>query len=406
MKNLLFVSSEPPFKLFTGGDTQAEIILNFLKKKFKVTIVFWKHNNNKNKIKIIKKKISEFDSIIIEKKKTNKFIRLAKIFLQFNSYNYNPYNCEIDNKTLNLIEKKFDYCFLYDPAAVFAFRKIFFLKKIIYHINPTLVLRLNLSQKNANNFIGELKKICWRLYFEKMDKFYYEIIKQTDYIITSMELEFKKIIKFKKKIIYIPMPHEDDFYSKKKKNNNKNQIVIAHTGHLKNTLTKISLKWIGEMVVPLIIKFKLKKRILFLILGKYKPDKEIKKLFINVNTVFLGHVSKEKYKKILYNCDALIFAAKYRIYAFINRIISAISIPTSIVTTHELRKDFKFLKNNIHLLSSSNPKKFLQNIIKLKYDNNLSWKLRNNARNVYEKQFHPKIFENKLDKFFINNKIY
>ena len=112
MKNLLFVSSEPPFKLFTGGDTQAEIILNFLKKKFKVTIVFWKHNNNKNKIKIIKKKISEFDSIIIEKKKTNKFIRLAKIFLQFNSYNYNPYNCEIDNKTLNLIEKKFDYCFI------------------------------------------------------------------------------------------------------------------------------------------------------------------------------------------------------------------------------------------------------------------------------------------------------
>ena len=56
MKNLLFVSSEPPFKLFTGGDTQAEIILNFLKKKFKVTIVFWKHNNNKNKIKIVKKK--------------------------------------------------------------------------------------------------------------------------------------------------------------------------------------------------------------------------------------------------------------------------------------------------------------------------------------------------------------
>ena len=406
MKNLLFVSSEPPFKLFTGGDTQAEIILNFLKKKFKVTIVFWKHNNNKNKIKIVKKKISEFDSIIIEKKKTNKFIRLAKIFLQFNSFNYNPYNCEIDNKTLNLIEKKFDYCFLYDPAAVFAFRKIFFLKKIIYHINPTLVLRLNLSQKNANNFIGELKKICWRLYFEKIDKFYYEIIKHTDYIITSMELEFKKIIKFKKKIIYLPMPHEDDFYSKKKKKNNKSQIVIAHTGHLKNSLTKISLKWIGEMIVPLIIKFKLKKRILFLILGKYNPDKEIKKLFINVNTVFLGHVSKEKYKKILYNCDALIFAAKYRIYGFINRIISAISIPTSIVTTNELRKDFNFLQNNIHLLSSSNPKKFLQNIIKLKYDNNLSWKLRNNARNVYEKQFHPKIFENKLDKFFINNKIY
>ena len=295
---------------------------------------------------------------------------------------------------------------MYDPAAVFAFRKIFFLKKIIYHINPTLVLRLNLSQKNANNFIGELKKICWRLYFEKIDKFYYEIIKHTDYIITSMELEFKKIIKFKKKIIYLPMPHEDDFYSKKKKKNNKSQIVIAHTGHLKNSLTKISLKWIGEMIVPLIIKFKLKKRILFLILGKYNPDKEIKKLFINVNTVFLGHVSKEKYKKILYNCDALIFAAKYRIYGFINRIISAISIPTSIVTTNELRKDFNFLQNNIHLLSSSNPKKFLQNIIKLKYDNNLSWKLRNNARNVYEKQFHPKIFENKLDKFFINNKIY
>jgi hypothetical protein len=406
MKNLLFVSSEPPFKLFTGGDTQAEIILNFLKKKFKVTIVFWKHNNNKNKIKIIKKRILEFDNIIIKKKKTNKYIKILKYFLQFNPLNCNPFDCEIDDKTLNLIKRKFDYCFLYDPAAVFALRKVFFLKKIIYHINPTVVLRLNQSEKNAYNFISKLKGVFWKLYFDKIDKFYYKIIERTDYVITSMELEFKKIKKFKKKIMYLPMPHEDDFYSKKKKNNNKNQILIAHTGHLKNSLTKISLKWIGEMVVPLIIKFKLTKSILFLILGKYKPDKEIKKLFINVNAIFLGHVSKEKYKKILYNCDALIFAAKYRIYGFINRIVSAISIPTSIVTTNELRKDFKFLKNNIHVLSSNNPKKFLENIIKLKNDNTFSKKLRNNARNVYNEQFHPKIFEDKLDKFFISNKIY
>jgi hypothetical protein len=41
VKNILFVSSNPPFKLFTGGDTQSEIIINFLKKKFNLTIAFW-----------------------------------------------------------------------------------------------------------------------------------------------------------------------------------------------------------------------------------------------------------------------------------------------------------------------------------------------------------------------------
>ena len=405
MKNILFVSSQPPFKLFTGGDTQAEIILNFLKKKFNVTIIFCKDNANKVKIKILKEKISEFNTLIIKKKKIKKFKKI-KNFLQFNPLYFNPFDYEIDNKTSNLINQKFKYCFLYDPQAIFAFRNKIFMKKIVYSISPTLVSRINLNEKYSNNFTSKLKKIFWIMYFNKIDKFYYKNIKNADYIITSMESEFNIIKEFKKKIAYLPMPHEDDFYSKKKKKNNKSKIVIAHTGHLKNSLTKISLKWIGEMVVPLIIKYKLTKSILFLILGKYKPDKEIKKLFLNVNTIFLGHVSNERYKKILYSCDALVFAAKYRIYGFINRIISAMSIPTSIVTTNELRKDFKFLQNNIHVLSNSNPKKFLENIIKLKNDENLAMKLRNNARNVYKKQFHPKIFEDKLDKFFVKNKIY
>ena len=158
--------------------------------------------------------------------------------------------------------------------------------------------------------------------------------------------------------------------------------------------------------VELIIKLNLSKNFILLILGKGRPDRKIKKLFAGVQTRFLGHVSKEKYKKILYNCDAYIFAAKYRIFAFINRIESALSIPTSIVTTNELRKDFKFLKNNIHILSNSNPKKFLENIIKLKNNEVLHKKLRRNARNVYNKQFSPYVFEKKLDKFFNKNNIY
>ena len=53
MKNILFVSSNPPFKLFTGGDTQSEIIINFLKKKFNLTIAFW---DNTKKFELTKKK--------------------------------------------------------------------------------------------------------------------------------------------------------------------------------------------------------------------------------------------------------------------------------------------------------------------------------------------------------------
>jgi glycosyltransferase involved in cell wall biosynthesis len=398
MKDILLVSSDPPFKLFTGGDTQSEIILNFLSKRFKVTILFWEDNYNNRKIKILKKKIKKFNYIIL-KKKSLSYFEPIKNFIHFN-----PFGLELDNQTISLI-KNFNYCFLYGSGPVFAFRNIHFVKKIVYNINPTIVSRLNINE-NTTNFLRKLKGLLLKLYFNKVDKFYYKIVEQADFIITSMELEFKKLNKiFKKKIIYLPMPHEDDYYSKKKLKGN-SKITVVHTGHLQNSLTKISLKWIGEMVMPLIIKLNLSKNFILLILGKGRPDRKIKKLFAGVQTRFLGHVSKEKYKKILYNCDAYIFAAKYRIFAFINRIESALSIPTSIVTTNELRKDFKFLKNNIHILSNSNPKKFLENIIKLKNNEVLHKKLRRNARNVYNKQFSPYVFEKKLDKFFNKNNIY
>ena len=405
MKNILFVSSQPPFKLFTGGDTQSEIILNFLKKKFNVTIMFWKDNANKVKIKILKKKISGFNSIIIKRKKIEKLKKIRN-FLQFNSYYFNPFDYEIDNKTLNLINQKFKYCFLYDPESIFAFRNIFFMKKIIYSIPPTVVPKINLIEINANNVLNKLKKIILKFYYYKIEKFYYKILEKADYIITSNNREFTILkYKFKNKIFYLTMPHEDDFYSKKKTINN-DKIIIVHAGHLKNSLTKISLLWIGKMIVPLIIKLNLTKKILFLILGKYKPDQEIRKQFKKVQAKFLGHVSKEKYQKILYNADAFIFAAKYRTYGYINRIISALSIPSSIVTTNKLIQDFKFLKNNVHLLANNNPNKFLKNIIELKYNKKLSKRLRKNARNIYKKKFSPKLFEEKINNFFVNNKIY
>jgi glycosyltransferase involved in cell wall biosynthesis len=280
------------------------------------------------------------------------------------------------------------------------------MKKIIYSIPPTVVPKINLNEKKTNNFTSILKKIILKIHYHKVEKFYHKILKKADQIITSNDHEFNKLKKkFKNKILYLTMPHEDDFYFKKIKINTDDKIVVVHAGHLKNSLTKISLRWIGQMIIPLIIKLNLTRNFLFLILGKYKPDNEIKKLFINVKTKFLGHISNEKYKQILYNADAYVFAAKYRTNGFINRIISALSIPTSIVTTNELVQDFKILKNNIHLLSNNNPIKFLNNIIKLKNNKKLSKKLRKNARNIYKKEFTPKVFEEKIYKFFINNKI-
>ena len=377
-KKLLFVSNVPPFKRFGGGEHTAEILLNSLKKRFKVSILFWKNKNFKENDKVLQKKLKSYKYFCINKKniKYGKYFKLLSIFFPIKFFN--PYGNEIDNEILDYIEKdKIDFIFLFDYQSLFAFRNYNLKKKIVYSLSPALYSILRFHSKNrfflSKIFIGFLLK----LYLIKLNHFQKYLILRSKYLISNLYEDIQKYkYKFNNHMIYLPMPHEDHFIKNNRFKTKKNKISVVHSGHGRNVMTLLSLGWINKNILPLIIKYKLEDKFNFIILGKY--TKEIKfENFSKVNTKYLGFVTNKKYKQILNDCDAYLFTYPFRIYAYVNRIIGALSIPVPIVCTKTVTDDFRLIKNNQHVLSSNDPNILIKNILRLKKDKLLALKAKN-----------------------------
>ena len=399
-KNLLFVSNTPPFKKFGGGEHTAEIFLKSFEKKFKVSILFWKNPSFKEKNPELQKKLKPYSYLCLNNNNP-KYQKYKKFFsIIFPIENFNPYGLEINNEVKNYIKKnKIDYIFIFDYQSLFAFRNYNKVKKITHSLSPSLFSTLRFETSEDFYFKKFVKRFFFQAYILKLNYAQKKLITKCKYLITFLYSDIKKYKRiFNNKMLYVPMPHEDHSLKKNYKALSK-KINIVHSGHGRNVMTILSLKWIDNYIIPLILKRNLQNKINFFVLGKF--TKEIKlKNFSKINSQFLGFVSNKKYGKILKTCDAFVFAYPFRIYAYVNRIIGALSVPTPIICTKTVTDDFRIIKNNTHVLSSNDPEVFLNNIIKLKYDKKLSARLKKNSRHIYTKNFTIKSFYKKLN-FFI-----
>ncbi len=400
-KKLLFVSSVPPFQLYGGGSHTAEILLESFKKKFDVKLLFWENVNVNIKTNFYRNKLKGFDyfQLINENKVYNKFFKIFSIF--YSKKKYNPYGFEIDDKIKEYIKKNsIDYIFLFDYKSLFAFRNLNFKNKISFPLDPVFDHKMWAEVQNRRLINKIIYYFFLTIHYYKLKNVHDYLVNKCRYIITFTDSDIQKYKNnFRSNFLHLNLPHKDLRINLKVKKREDDKIQIVHVGSFDNKMTPASLLWIGEKIVPLILKSNLKNKFEFILIGKKLPDENIKNLFSKVRVNYIKFLSEKEYYSIIKSSDAFVYAYPISIGSRMNRILGALSVPAAIVCTNSILESHNNLKNNFNVLSSNNPDQFLKNIIKLKKNKKFSSKIKKNARQCYEKNFQIKVFQKKISFF-------